>query len=115
MPKIKTQMTACTREDVEQYKHSSIAGRIVNLYNHFGKHSVSSSENWGIVIPQDPDILILGIYAKDVPTIYEYSSKYCHSRFIKNSQKLETTYISLSQRMNKELLYIYTLEYYSPI
>jgi hypothetical protein len=39
-------MTAHAGEDVEKKKHSSIAGGIVNWYNHSGNQSVSSSENW---------------------------------------------------------------------
>jgi hypothetical protein len=33
-------------EDVEKDEHSSIAGGIVSWYNHSGKQSGSSLENW---------------------------------------------------------------------
>jgi hypothetical protein len=39
-------VTADTGEDVEKEEHSSIAGGIESWYNHFGKQSGSSSENW---------------------------------------------------------------------
>jgi hypothetical protein len=45
MAKIKSQVTAHVGEDVEK-EHSSIAGGIANLYNHFEIQSDSSSENW---------------------------------------------------------------------
>jgi hypothetical protein len=32
--------------DVEEEKHSSIAGEITNWYNHSGNQSVGSLENW---------------------------------------------------------------------
>jgi hypothetical protein len=40
---------------------------------------------------------------------------YLHGSFICNSQKLETVYITLSLRMDKENLVLYTVEYYSAI
>jgi hypothetical protein len=42
----KTQETADCGENVEKEEHSSIAGRIVSWYNHFGNQSGGSSENW---------------------------------------------------------------------
>jgi hypothetical protein len=38
-------VTADADKDVEKNKYSSIAGRIANLYDHFGNQSGSSSEN----------------------------------------------------------------------
>jgi hypothetical protein len=43
---LKIQVTADAGEDVEKEKHSSIAGVLVNWYNHFGNQSSGSSENW---------------------------------------------------------------------
>jgi hypothetical protein len=37
-------------EDVEKEEHSSIVGGIASLYNHSGKQSGSSSENWTFVV-----------------------------------------------------------------
>jgi hypothetical protein len=42
----KIQVTADAGEDVEKEEHSSIAGGIASLYNHFGNQSCDSSENW---------------------------------------------------------------------
>ena len=42
----KTQETAEVGEDVEKEEHSSIAGRIANLYNHSGSQSGSFTENY---------------------------------------------------------------------
>ena len=40
---------------------------------------------------------------------------YVHSSLIYNSQKLERTQMSLNRRMDTEMWYIYTMEYYSAI
>jgi hypothetical protein len=40
---------------------------------------------------------------------------YVHSSLIYNSQKLERTQMSLNRGMDKEMWYIYTMEYYSAI
>jgi hypothetical protein len=42
----KIQVTADAGEDVEKEEHSSIVGGIASLYNHSGKQSGGSSENW---------------------------------------------------------------------
>jgi hypothetical protein len=39
-------VTADAGEDVEKEEHSSVAGEIASWYNHSGKQSDSSSENW---------------------------------------------------------------------
>jgi hypothetical protein len=39
-------VTADAGEDVEKEEHSSIAGGIASLYNHFESQSGASSENW---------------------------------------------------------------------
>ena len=41
-----TLVTAHAGEDVDQEKHSSIAGGSTNLYNNFGNQFGSFSENW---------------------------------------------------------------------
>ena len=40
---------------------------------------------------------------------------YVHSNLLYNSQKLETTQISLNRGMNIENVYTYTMKYYSTI
>ena len=42
----KTQVTGDAGKDGEKEEHSSIAGGIVNLHDHSGNQSASSSENW---------------------------------------------------------------------
>jgi hypothetical protein len=44
--KSKIQGTAHADEVVEQGEHSSVVGRIANLYNHSGNKVDSFSENW---------------------------------------------------------------------
>jgi hypothetical protein len=48
-----------------------------------------------IVLPEDPAIALLDIYAKDVPTYNKNTCSYVHKSLIYNSQKLERTHISL--------------------
>jgi hypothetical protein len=61
-------MTADTGEDLEKEEHFSIIGGVSSLYNQSGNQSGSSSENWTIVLPEDPTIPFLGIYPEDAPT-----------------------------------------------
>jgi hypothetical protein len=53
---------------VEKEEHSSIAGGIASWYNHSGNQSGSSSENWTIVLTEDPAIPLMAIYPEDAPT-----------------------------------------------
>jgi hypothetical protein len=46
MAKIKNSGTVDAVKDVEKEEHSSIAGGIASLYNHYGNQSGGSSENW---------------------------------------------------------------------
>ena len=41
--------------------------------------------------------------------------KYIHRSLIYNSQKLERTHMSFNRRMDTEMWYIYTMDYYSAI
>jgi hypothetical protein len=59
-------VTTYVAEDVEKEEHSSIAGGISNWYNHSRDQSGGSSENLKD-LPEDPAILLLGIYPKDAP------------------------------------------------
>ena len=61
MTKIKTSGHNYVGEDAEKEEHSSIAGRIANLYNHSGNQCGVSSES------EVPAIPFLGIYPKDAP------------------------------------------------
>jgi hypothetical protein len=61
-------VTANAGKDVEKEEHSSTAGGIASLYNHSGSQSGGYSENWNIVLPEDPAIPLLGIYPEEIPT-----------------------------------------------
>jgi hypothetical protein len=55
-------VTADACEDVEKEEHSSIAGGITSWYNHSGNLFGSFLRKLDIVLPEDPAILLLGIY-----------------------------------------------------
>jgi hypothetical protein len=68
MAKLKTSGDNTCCVDVEQKEHSSIAGGIINWYNHFENQSEGSSENWKL------------IYLKNqLYHSWEYTQKMSHS------------------------------------
>ena len=71
-------MTADAGQDVEKEEHSSIADGITSCYNHFGI-SLGFLGKLEIALPEDPAILLLGIYPKDAPT---YNKDTCSTMFI---------------------------------
>jgi hypothetical protein len=64
-------------KDVEKEKHFSIVGGIANWWKLSGNHSGNSSENWIIVLLEDPDRPLLGIYPKDAPTYNKDTAPLC--------------------------------------
>jgi hypothetical protein len=62
-----------------------------------------------IVLPEDPAIPLLGIFPKDTPPYHKDTcSSYLHRSLICKSQKVETTKMSLKQRMDTEnVVYLY--------
>jgi hypothetical protein len=64
----KTQVTADVGEDVEKEEHSSIAGGIANLVQPLWKSVRRFLRKLDIVVPEDPAILLLGIYPEDALT-----------------------------------------------
>jgi hypothetical protein len=56
-------VTADAHEDMEKEEHSSTAGGIANWHNNSGNQSDGSSKKLDIVLPEDPDISLLGIYS----------------------------------------------------
>ena len=93
-------MTAHVGEDVAKEEHSCIAGGIANWYNYYGNYSGGSTENQKEFylrasyttpgnIPQRSSIIPQG-----------YMFYYIHSSLICNRQRLETTQMSVNQRMN---------------
>jgi hypothetical protein len=96
-------VAADAREDVEKEEHSSIVGGITSLYNHSGK--------LGIVLPEDPEIHLLGIYPEDVPSGNKVT---CSTMFIAalfiiarswNEPRCPST-----EKWIQKMWYIYTVE-----
>jgi hypothetical protein len=72
-------LTADFGEDLEKEEHSSNARGILSWYYHSENQSGGSSEKLGIVLPEDPDTPLLGIYQQDDPTC---TKKTCSTMFI---------------------------------
>ena len=66
-----------------------------------------------INLPQDPAILLSGIYPKDAQSYYKdiFSSVFKVALFVK-SQKLETTRCLSNKEWIKKMWHIYTVKYY---
>jgi hypothetical protein len=105
----KIQVKAHASKDVEQGEHSSIAGRSVNLYNHFGNKSGNFSENW------EKFYLKTQLYHSWAYTIPQgHLLNYIHSSFICNRSWKQPKCPSAKEWI-KEMWFIYTMEYYSAI
>ena len=78
MAKIKTQVTADAGEDVEKEEHSSNVGGIARLVQPFWKSVWRFLRKLDIELPEDPAILLLGIYPKDALT---YNKDTCSTMF----------------------------------
>jgi hypothetical protein len=66
------------------------------------------------ILPEDPDLPLLGIYPEDVPTCNKDTCfMFIAAIFI--IDKLETTQMSLNRRMDTENVVHYTMKYYSAI
>jgi hypothetical protein len=77
--------------------------RSENLYKPFWKSIWWYLRKLGMVLPEDPAILFLGIYPKGPPPYYRDTCSIIFiSSFICNSQKLETTQMLLNLRLDKE-------------
>ena len=95
-------------KDLKKLEHSFIVGGIANLYNDSGNQSGSGSSS-----TSRPSYTAPGHILKRCSTIPQGHD--VHSSLIRNIQKLETTQMSLNQRMDKENVVISTTEYYSAI
>jgi hypothetical protein len=61
-------VTADAGENVEKKEHSSTAsGLTTNWYNHSKKSILQFLRKLEILLPEDPAMLLLGIYPKDAP------------------------------------------------
>jgi hypothetical protein len=100
--RLKPQVTAYAGKDVGQREHSSIANGIANLFNYFG-NQFCSFQKFGSSSTPRPSCTTPGHIAKRSPSIPQgHLLNYVQSSFIHNSLNLETTYMSLNQRMDKE-------------
>jgi hypothetical protein len=77
---------------VEKEEHSSIAGGIANW-----KSIWRFLRKFKLDLPEDPAILLLGIYPKDALPCH-----YVHSSLVCDRQKLETSHMSPKRRMHTE-------------
>lgn len=93
-------MTAHAAKDVNQGKHSFIVNGIGKLYSHFGNAYDRKLRN---NLPQDPDILILGIYPKDTKP-QGHLVKHIHRIFFHNKAGTRNNLAFLNQRMDKEYI-----------
>ena len=67
-------------------------------------------------LPYDPVIPLLGIYLEIWNTnSKEYKHHYVHCSIINNSEDLEAAQVSISRWVDKNLWYIYTMEYYMAV
>jgi hypothetical protein len=95
-------VTAYVGDDVEK-DQSSIAGRIAHWYNHSGNQYGGFFRILGIDLPEDTAISLFGHIPKRCPTMPQgHLFEYVHSSLISNSQKLETSKMSHSGRMDTE-------------
>jgi hypothetical protein len=86
---------------MEKEEHSSIAGGNANLDNHYRNQYVSSSENWKLIYLKTQ---LFHSWAYTQNTLHHTIRKLAHhipSGFIHNSQKLQTTLMSIKQRIEK--------------
>jgi hypothetical protein len=103
-------------ENVEIGAHSSIAGGRAKLYNYSGNQSSSFSEFMEIVLPQEPAILLLGIYPKTTPP---YHKDTCSTMFIEAllviARNWKQPRCPSMEEWIKKTWFIYTMEYLSAI
>jgi hypothetical protein len=110
-------VTADAGKNVEKEEHSSIAGGITSWYNHSGNQFGGSSKKLDIVLPEDPQIPLLGIYPEDAPTCKKDT---CSTMFIAAAlfviaRSWKETRCPSTEEWIQKLWYIYTMEYYSDI
>lgn len=101
MTKIKTSRDNTCLQGFKQGKLHCLW--VENLYNYSENQSGDFSEKMEIFLPEDPAILLLGIYPKDVPPLHKDTcSTMFHSSFIHKTQKLKTIQMSLNQGTDTE-------------
>ena len=90
-------------------EHFHIASGIANWYKHSGNQSGGFLEKLEIVLPEDPAILLLGIYLNYVPP---YNKDVCSTMFIKAlffmARSWEKKQMSLIQKRHREIWFTHT-------
>jgi hypothetical protein len=101
---------------VEKKDHSSIAGGIASWYNYSRSQSGGSSENWTLVLPEVPEIPLLGIFSEEVPTFNKdkCSTMFPAALFIIARSWREPRGPSTEQWIQK-MWYIYKMAYHAAI
>jgi hypothetical protein len=94
MARLKTQVTADAGKDVEKEELSSIVGGIASSYNHSGNQSGGSSKNWAQLYNSS------AYTQKMFQRVTRRHALLCSMSY--NSQKLETTLMSLNRGMDTE-------------
>ena len=101
-------------EDVEKRGPLCVAGGTANWHSHCGKQPGGFLKTRKMELPRDP--ALPGIYLKKSKTpIQKDLCTLCSRSIIYNSEGLEATRVPIRRWMDKEVWYIYTLEYYSAI
>jgi hypothetical protein len=99
---------------VEKEEHPSIAGGNANLYNHSGNQFIL--RKLYIVLPEDQEIPLLGIYPEDYPACNEDT---CSTMFIEALYVIARSWKEprclLTGESIQKMWYIYAMEYYSTI
>ena len=96
-------------EYVEKLKHIYAANGNVNWFSCFGKHSNNSLKSQNIQLLYEPEILLLGIYPREIKTYVHTKNVYMnfHSNIIHKSPKVETTQcLSTDEGRNKIFKFI---------
>lgn len=91
-------------------------GGCMNLYSQYGYKYGDLLGKIGIYIPQDPDILLLCIYPKDIPSHHKdiYSTMFIVTLFL-TARNWKAPRFSLAKEWRRKMWYIYLRKYYSDV
>ena len=108
-------MTAHAGQDVEKEDHSSIACGIAN-WSTILEINLEIPKKIGNRYTLKPSYTTLGHIHKRCPTMTQgLVFHYVQSGLICDSQELETTHMPHNGRLDTEIWFVYTMEYYSSI
>ena len=97
---------------------SCTVGRNVNWYSHYGEQyrgSLGEKKKLKIELPYKPCNPTPGHISREKHGLKTYMHPNAHCKTIYNSQDMEATWTSINRGMDKEMWYIYIMEYYSVI